>query len=472
MDMESFASAVEIAAAVRSRVISPVEVLDHCLEQVDKLNPELNAVIWRNDEEARAEAQALADAIASGVAEPRPFAGIPLPIKDLTPVEGWPVTYGSFGAPGGVSAEGELVTEALRAAGFVFCGRTNTPEFGPLTVAENTRYGITRNPWDPNRTPGGSSGGASAAVAAGMFPVAHANDGGGSIRIPASCCGLVGLKPGRGRVPARAPGWFGLAVEGVVCHTVADAAAILDCISGPDLLSWENAPAPERPFATEVGAAPGPLRFALCVTSALGVAVADAARTAVENTGRLLESLGHHVTVLDDDVLDAAAVGAFLNVVNAGYGDYRDIDWTKVEPHNVAGHNAGLALDSLTLVHSLLDLQLASRTVRAHWGRDFDVLVTPTMAIEPPVAGTTLAEAHARPDFPPSAALSMAAFTAAYNITGQPAVSLPLHHSEDGLPIGVQFVGGPNEEGLLVRVASQLEEAAPWADRRPALAAS
>src|ERR1700691_1616033 len=174
--MESFTSAVDVAAAVRSRAISPVEVLDACLAQVDKLNPALNAVIWRNDEEARAEAQALADAIVSGVVEPGPFAGVPLPIKDLTPVEGWPVTYGSNGAPPGLSAEGELVTELLRAAGFVLCGRTNTPEFGPLTVAENSRYGITRNPWDPRYSPGGSSGGAAAAGGGGVVPVAPAHD--------------------------------------------------------------------------------------------------------------------------------------------------------------------------------------------------------------------------------------------------------------------------------------------------------
>jgi len=467
--METFTSALEIAAAVRRRAISPVEVLDACLAQVDKLNPELNAVIWRNDDEVRAEAQALADAIASDVIEPGPFAGVPIPIKDLTPVEGWPVTYGSFGAPQGPSAEGELVTELLRAAGFLLCGRTNTPEFGPLTVAENSRYGITRNPWDPQRTPGGSSGGASSAVAAGMFPVAHANDGGGSIRIPASCCGLVGLKPSRARVPARAPGWFGLAVEGVVCRTVADAATILDCISGPDLLSWENAPAPERPFAAEVGAPPGRLRFALCVTSALGVPVEAAPRAAVEAAGRILESLGHHVSILEHDVLDPAALGPFLNVINTGYGDFPDVDWSNVEPHNAVGHAAGQAIDGLTVVRALHDLQSASRKVVARWGRDFDVLVTPTMTIEPPVAGSVLAEAHAHPDGPPAAALAMAAFTAAFNITGQPAVSLPLHWSDAGLPVGVQFVGGPWQESLLVRVASQLEEASPWSERRPPL---
>ncbi len=467
--MENFASALEVAAAIRSRAVSPVEVLDHCLGQVDKLNPELNAVIWRNDEEARTEAQALADALVSGVTDPGPFAGVPIPVKDLTPVEGWPVTYGSFGAPAGLSPEGELVTELLRAAGFVLCGRTNTPEFGPLTVAENTRYGITRNPWNPDRTPGGSSGGASSAVAAGMFPVAHANDGGGSIRIPASCCGLVGLKPSRGRVPARTPSWFGLTAEGVVCRTVADAAAILDCISGPDLLSWDNAPAPARPFAAEVGAAPGPLRIALNVTSALGLAVEDAPRAAVEETGRLLESLGHHVEMIDQDVFDPAAVGPFLDVINTGYGDYEDIDWDKVEPHNAAGHASGQAVDGLTVVHSLHQLQRTSRDVVARWGRDFDVLVTPTMTIEPPVAGAVLAEAHAQPAGPPLSVLAMAAFTAVYNITGQPAVSLPLHWSDDGLPVGVQFVGGPWQESLLISLAAQIEEASPWIDRRAAL---
>jgi amidase len=467
--MENFASAVEVAAAVRSRAISPVEVLDHYLGQVDKLNPELNAIIWRNDEEARAEAQALADAIVSGVVEPGPFAGVPIPIKDLTPVEGWPVTYGSFGAPTGTSNEGELVTELLRAAGFVLCGRTNTPEFGPLTVAENSRYGITRNPWDPTRTPGGSSGGASAAVASGMFPVAHANDGGGSIRVPASCTGLVGLKPSRGRVPARAPGWFGMAVEGAECRTVADAAAVLDCISGPDLLSWDNAPAPERPLAAEVGTEPGPLRFALCVDSALGIAVEAAPRAAVEKTGLLLESLGHYVEILENDMLDPGAIGPFLNVVNTGYGDYPGVDWTKVEPHNAVGHAAGQAVDGLTVVQSLHELQQASRSVVARWGRDFDVLVTPTMAIEPPLAGVVLAEAHAHPDSPPATVMGMVAFTATFNITGQPAISLPLHWSEAGLPVGVQFVGGPWQESLLVRVAAQLEAAAPWAERRPPL---
>ncbi|MGH9018741.1 MAG: amidase, partial [Acidimicrobiales bacterium] len=307
--------------------------------------------------------------------------------------------------------------------------------------------------------------------AAGMFPVAHANDGGGSIRIPASCCGLVGLKPSRSRVPARAPGWFGMAVEGVVSRTVADAAAVYDAISGPDLLSWDNAPAPDRPFAEELGRAPGPLRVALCVDSALGLVVDDAPRAAVADAGRLLESLGHQVEILDHDVFDTSAVGPFLTIINTGYGEYPGVDWTKVEPHNVAGHAAGQAVDGLSVVEALHALQAASRLVLARWGRDFDVLVTPTISIEPPVAGTVLAEAHAHPEVPPSGALAMVAFTAIYNITGQPAISLPLATTASGLPVGVQFVGGPAQESLLFRLASQLEEAAPWAHRRPAVSA-
>src|SRR4051812_34895062 len=241
---DPFASALDLAAAIRARELSPVEALDHCLAEVDRLNPTVNAVVWRDDEAARAAAQAAQDALADANAVLPPFHGVPIPIKDLTPVEGWPVTFGSNAAPEGPSAESELVIDAFTAAGFVLACRTNTPEFGPITSAENVRYGATRNPWDPSRSPGGSSGGAGAAVAAGMFPVAHANDGGGSIRIPASCCGLVGLKPSRGRVPRLVQSWQGGVVEGVECRTVADSAATLDAMSGPDRLAWYNAPAP------------------------------------------------------------------------------------------------------------------------------------------------------------------------------------------------------------------------------------
>ncbi len=200
-----------------------------------------------------------------------PFLGVPIPIKDLTAVAGWPLTYGSNGAGQEPSEESELIVEALQRAGFVLCGRTNTPEFGPLTVAENSRYGNTLNPWDTSRASGGSSGGASAAVAGEMFPIAHANDGGGSIRIPAAYCGLVGLKTSRGRIPRRAQTWMGAVVEGVITRTMADTAAALDVTAGPDPLAWFNAPPPQRPFADEVGAPVETLRIGLMAEAPLGL---------------------------------------------------------------------------------------------------------------------------------------------------------------------------------------------------------
>ncbi len=466
---DPFTSALDLAARIRSRELSPLEALEVSLDRIDRLNPLLNAVVWRDDDAARAEAKAIGRRLHAGE-DVGPFAGVPTLVKDLTEARGQPATFGSNGAPEGTAEEDELVVAAMRHAGFVLCGRSNTPEFGPLPVTENTRYGITRNPWDTARSPGGSSGGAAAAVAAGMVPVAHGNDGGGSIRIPSSCCGLVGLKPSRWRVPSTAPGWLGMSVEGALCRTVADAAAVLDCLSVPNLLVWEQAPVPGRPFATEVGADPGRLRVALLTTSALGVEVEPSCRAAVEDAGRVLEELGHHVEALDHDLLDTGAVGPFLNIVNSAYGGYEGVDWDRVEPHNKAWRRAGAEVDALTMVGSLNALRRATPSVVEHWGRDFDVLVTPTLAVEPPVAGEVLAEAHAQPGAPPLAAFVMSAFTVLYNVTGQPAVSLPLAQSPSGLPVGVQFVGAPWGEAPLVRLASQLEAAVPWADREPSLA--
>src|SRR5271166_365759 len=286
-------SALELAAALRRRELSAIELLEACLASVDERNPSLNAVIWRDDERARTAAAEADRRIAAG--EDAPFLGVPLPIKDLTPVAGWPVSYGSRGGPAEPSEESELVVDALRRAGFVLCGRTNTPEFGVITVTENLRYGITRNPWDEDRSPGGSSGGAAAAVAGGMFPIAHANDGGGSIRIPASYCGLVGLKPSRGRVPRLIQAWLGAVVEGVVAHSVADSAAVLDATAAVDPLCWYNAPAPARPFAQETDQPPGRLRIGLMAQAPLGIPTDEACTTAARDAAAVLEELGHVV---------------------------------------------------------------------------------------------------------------------------------------------------------------------------------
>ncbi len=462
--MDEHVSAIDTAAAIANREVSPLEVLDACLARVDARNPELNAVIWRNDEAARAEARALGERIAGGADDLPPFAGVPLPIKDLAAVAGQPCTYGSNGSPDGPAAANELVVQAFIDAGFILTGRTNTPEFGSVSITENLRFGATRNPWNPGHTPGGSSGGAASAVASGMFPAAHASDGGGSIRIPASCCGLVGLKPSRGRVADTVPYWSGLSTEGVVTRTVADTAAILDCISAPDPLAWWSPPTKERPFIDEVGADPGRLRVAVNTVSAMGVEVAPEALAAVDRTTKLLESLGHEVVYLDADLFDPAGLGAFLNLMNSGLADYPELDPDRIEPHNRASLQAGLDLDSLAFSRSLMDLQRLTRGLLARFDDEFDLLVTPTMAIEPPPVGL-LAQVHAEPDFPPMDIVAMAAFTALFNITGQPAVSLPLHVSASGLPIGVQIVAGAFRDGQLIRVASQIEEAAPWAHR-------
>jgi amidase len=467
--MDEFASAVDTAAAIRAKEVSPLEVLDATLARIDACNPALNAVIWRNDDEARSAAVAWGERIAAGDPDLPPFAGVPLPIKDLLPVAGQPVTYGSNGAADGPAAESELVADRFVEAGFVLCGRTNSPEFGSISVTENVRFGATRNPWDTGCTPGGSSGGAAAAVASGMFPAANASDGGGSIRIPASCCGLVGHKPSRGRVADRVPGWSGLSVEGVVTRTVADAAAILEVISAPDPLAWWSPPPKERPFTEELGVDPGRLRVAVNTTSALGVEVAPEALAATEHAASLLESLGHHVIRLGSDLFDPADLGHFLNLMNSGFGDHLDIDPALMEPHNRVSFGAGRALDSLEFVHSLGRLQHQTRHLLRRFDEEFDLLLTPTMAIEPPPVGL-LAQVHAQPDFPPMEIVSMAAFTALFNITGQPAVSLPLHVAASGLPVGVQLVAGAFRDAQLIRVASQVEAADPWAHRYPFLA--
>ena len=467
----TFSPALELAAALRRREFSAVELLDACLAAVDRLNPELNEVTWRNDDEARAAAAAADRRLAEGAEAP--FLGVPIPIKDLTPVAGWPVTFGSRGAPDEPSEESELVVGALAAAGFVLCGRTNTPEFGVITAAENLRFGPSRNPWDPSRTPGGSSGGAAGAVAAGMFPIAHANDGGGSIRIPASYCGLVGLKPSRGRVPRLAQSWLGAVVEGVVSRTVADSAAVLDAISGPDPSAWYNAPAPEHPFAQDAAAQPAPMRIGLMAQAPLGIPTDEACVAGARSTAALLEELGHSVEEVEVPTISEEMVPPFIALTQGGLADYEGVDWSATEPH--IQHQRALASETgaYDYVLAAKTLELLSRREVARWGREFDVLLTPTSAILPPKAGSIMEAQHAAPDQPVFDVVASVSFTAFGNVTGLPAVSLPLHWTEDGLPVGVQLTGSPWDEARLIALSAQLEAARPWAERRPAaLAAS
>ncbi|HKT82288.1 MAG TPA: amidase [Solirubrobacterales bacterium] len=468
-DLGPTSTALELAAALRARELSALELLDGCIAAMDARNPELNAVVWRDDERARAAARAADERIAAG--EEAPFLGLPIPIKDLTAVAGWPLTYGSNGASDGLGDESELVVEALQRAGFVLCGRTNTPEFGPLTVAENSRYGNTLNPWDTGRASGGSSGGASAAVAGGMFPLAHANDGGGSIRIPAAYCGLVGLKSSRGRVPRRAQSWMGAVVEGTITRTIADAAATLDVTSGPDPLAWNNAPAPRRPFAEEVGADAGKLRIGLMAEAPLGVPTDPDCSAAARETAVLLEGLGHEVAEVEVGTISEELTPDFVTMTVGGIADYDGVDWSRVEPHNRhAYESATEKVGAYEYVAAVRRLERLSRREVARWGRDFDVLLTPTSAILPPPTGAILEAQHAAPDQPVFDTVRSVCFTAFANVTGLPSISLPLSWNADELPVGVMLTGAPFDEATLIRLGAQLEAEWPWAERRPPVA--
>jgi amidase len=466
--MDAFPTALGLALLIRSKEASPVEVLEETLERVDRLNPSLNAVVWRDDDAAREQAKRMSDIVATTPVEKLPpFFGVPIPIKDLTDAAGQPNTLGSWGTTDDPRTEDELVVAAFRRAGFLVTGRTNTPELGPITAAENARYGITRNPWDTGRTPGGSSGGAGAAVASGMFSVAHGNDGGGSIRIPASCCGLVGLKVSRGRVPSVEESWEGASVEGVLTQTVADTAAVLDVIGTHDSLYWYSPPPPRLPYREEAAADPPRLRVGLIEAAPLGIPIEGTCLDAVHAAGKLLESLGHVVVPAELDV-DFDAIGPFLALIDGSYTQ-PVADWSKTAPHIQAGRERGLALPSVEYVTAIKALQRWSRTFAARWGHEFDALISPTMTIEPPPAGQILGEITADPAKASPTVFAMAALTSAYNISGLPAISLPLHVAPSGLPVGVQFVGGPFDEAGLLRLAGQVERAAPWRDRHPTL---
>ncbi len=470
--MDPFCSALELAAGIRSGKLDPVEVLDAYLTRVDALDAKLNAVVWRDDERARADAVRAREAVRRG--DPLgPLHGVPVPIKDLTDVEGWPTTYGSRAGKEHVSTHTQHIAQALRDAGAVLAYRTNTPEFGTMPVTENDLFGATRNPWNTGYTPGGSSGGAAAAVAAGLAPIAHANDGGGSIRIPASCCGLVGLKPSRGRIssgPLVCDVMHGGVVEGAVTRTVADTAAVLDIAATFDPGAWYNAPAPDRPFAEEVGAAAGRLRIAFTTVSPMGGPVSAECVEAVAKTARLLEAAGHDVFEGAPEWPDPSEImPSFLVVWNTGSVAFETGDMTRIEPINAALRAQAAQMDSLAYVRGLFHLQILSRRLVASWGRDFDLLLTPTLASEPVQVGELWQGSELDPSLPILNAGTFTPFTPLFNVSGQPAVSLPMHWSAAGLPVGVQLVGKPWGEAELLRVAAQLERAAPWRERRPAV---
>ena len=466
----SYPSALEQAAAVRSGAISARELVEATLRAIEDRDGELNAFVTVCGERALAEAAALS------AGDPRPLAGVPVAIKDLTALtEGVRTTMGMAAMEDWVPPQDSASVRRLRRAGAIVVGKTNTPELGILPVTEPERFGPTRNPWDSARTPGGSSGGSGAAVAAGMVALAHGSDGGGSLRIPASCCGLVGLKPSRGRIsPAPGAGdLFGLASEGVLTRTVADTALALDVLAGYEPGDPHWAPAPSAPFAEAVRAEPPPLRVALATEAPSGAAVDPECVEAARACARLLESLGHTVAEAAP-AADERFLEAFITIWTAGVehgaNGYlwlrgAELELERVEPLTRAMIEAARTLSTLDLQRAVDHLRRFARRTVLFWS-GYDVLLTPTLAQLPlpigalrppagePAVGTLLRSA----DFVP--------FTPIWNVTGQPAISLPLHESREGLPVGVQLVGPPAGEELLLALAGQLERAAPWARRR------
>jgi len=472
MKAEEFASfdGLGLAELVRGRHVSPSELLDAAVSQVEARNPELNAVVTKLYDHARF-------AIAAGLPD-GPFTGVPYLLKDLgAHVSGAVTSFGTTLFKDFVVDHDSEITARLRRAGLVIFGKTNTPEMGLAASTEPRLFGPTRNPWKPSHSSGGSSGGSAAAVAAGMVPMAHATDGGGSIRIPASCCGLFGLKPTRARNPMgpdAGEGWGGASVGHAVTRTVRDSAALLDATSGPDIGDPYWAPPPARPFLEEVGRDPGRLRIAITTRPWNGQPVdAECAEAAVA-AARLCERLGHHVDEATPDV-DARALGdATLVIISANIratlearaaalgrelkpGDVERLTWARA----VDGHTARAAdyARSIGVVHRI------GRVVARFFTR-YDILLSPTMC-QPPFPLGVLDLMTDDVERYTKAILGSIGFTSLFNSSGNPAMSVPLAWSRSGLPIGVQFAAPFGDEAMLFRLGAQLERAQPWSERRP-----
>jgi amidase len=466
------------AELVRAGEVAPVELVDAAIERIGALNGELNAVIHPLYEEGRA--------AAAGELPEGPFRGVPFLLKDLgAAFAGQPLHMGmralkaaDFRAP-----VDTYLAERFRAAGFVTVGKTNLPELGILPTTEPKAYGPSRNPWDTSRSTGGSSGGSAAAVASGMVPVAHANDGGGSIRIPASECGLVGLKPTRQRIsegPLVGDNMSGLTVELAVSRSVRDTAAILDAVHGPAPGDPYVAPAPDRPYAEELGAAVGRLRICLVTEPVASETPQPAVVEAARDAAGMLSDLAHEIEELDASALGGAdvvstfmarwAAGQAAGLAQLSLALGRELTADDVEPLTWALAEMGRNVSGGDYLVAVAQHQLLTRMIAGLYER-FDLLLTPTLGEVPPPLGT-FDDSGPDPFEAIRRAGLTAAFTALANITGQPAVSLPLAWSEDGLPIGIQLIAPYGREDLLIRVASQLEEAYPWADRMPPMFAA
>jgi len=461
------------AELVASGKVSPVEMVNAAIERVERFDGALNALTYRWFEAARQ--------LASSSDLPEgPFRGVPYLLKDLYAAEaGKPLSNGSkaYKAADYVSTEDSTLVARYKASGLISIGRSNSPEFGSVPVTEPEAWGPTRNPWDLSRTPGGSSGGSASAVAAGIVPIAHASDGGGSIRIPAACCGLVGLKVSQGRIsmgPSRDESNLG--VEHCVSRSVRDSARLLDATHGPGIGDVIIAPTPRRPFIDEVGADPGRLRIGFLDFNPRGGDVHADCVDGVHKTAKLLESLGHHVEPGFPDIFSDNEIGrAFSMLWSTNMGTAirrfsqalgREMTPNDIEAMNWAQAEFAKGVNGVDFSLAQASSIQFRRAIQSWWTKGWDLLLTPTLSA-PPLPVGSMPNNPERPMTPLMTAGSWVAFTSQFNISGQPAISLPLHRTAEGLPVGMQLAAAYGREDVLIRVASQLEQAAPWAHLTP-----
>jgi amidase len=467
-----FTTALEWAAAIRAREVSPLEVLDLYLERIDRIEPVLNSFVSRADDEARDVARRMGERLVQDPDGLPPFFGVPMSVKGLNDVQGWVNRYCSFGAPDTPATADDPYVARLRAAGFVFVGLTTSPEFGSISVTESAMCGATRNPWDLERSPGGSSGGAAAGLAAGLVPIAHGSDGGGSIREPASFTGLVGLKASRGRVSDIYTPMPGFATDGVLSRTVADTAAALDVLAVPDDRRWYVVPAPQRPFLHAVAGDPPPRRIGVLRRPGLPVPVEIEALRAVDEAAALLGNLGHDVFEFELPGFDQDRIERlFTTIWIASHGDFAGIDFDRTEPLTRELHRRAQDLTPAAVLDAIAQMQQLTAECLGPWveGR-VDAVITPTTPAGPPPIGWLFENEQTDPMSVLFRAYHHAGFTSTFNMFGLPAITLPLHMRADGLPGGVQLVAGPRADWDLLQLAAQVERAAPWRDRVPALA--
>jgi amidase len=480
-----------LAKLVKKNEVSAAEICEEAITRIERVNPALNAVVTPMYDLAR---KAVSKTLPDG-----PFTGVPFLLKDLLgEFAGVPQTMGSRACKKYIPAWDSELVKRYKQAGLVILGKTNTPEFGLLPYTEPELHGPARNPWNPDHTPGGSSGGSAAAVAGGMVPLASANDGGGSIRIPASCCGLFGLKLTRGRTPSGPePGktWQGAISEHVISRSVRDSAAILDATQGPDVGAPFIIQAPQQPYMQEIVKDPGCLRIAYDTQSPIDTEVHPECVQAVEHTVRLLESLGHDIEEARPDIDGQALAKSFLTMY---FGEMsalidglelilgRKVKQSDVEPLTWTLSLLGRTYSAGHFVKAMREWELAGR-IMGRFHKNYDIYLTPTLAYPPVKIGELkpkpielillkavntlglggLLKASGVTDKLAVENLTKVPFTELANFTGQPAMSVPLYWTTDKLPCGVQFVGRYGDEATLLRLAAQLEEAQPWFDKRP-----